>query len=116
MQGVSSTIDFSIDNGTTNLGTWNNQTANTDLGQGAVPASTGLSTDVLTFSSTVTASDSNVSSLAVQSVNLSGGANGNDFYSDAAAERADGTVPRVFDIQVLNNLFSGASDEGHAMT
>ena len=110
------TIDFFIDNGTTNLGTWNTQTADTGLGEGVAPATTGLSTDVLTFSSTVGASDSNVSPLAVQSVNLGGGAIGNDFYSGAIAGQADGAIPHAFDIQMLGDLSSGGSDDGHAMS
>jgi hypothetical protein len=117
--GTGSTADFSMDNGTTNLGIWNSQTSNGDpenwYPQDAAPGADGSGTNVLTFSHTVGTTDSNVSSLAVKSINLNGEAIGNNSSGGAAADEAHGTLPPASGIQVLNDLSSGGSHNGYAM-
>ena len=116
--GTCSVAVFPIDN--PNLGTWDHQTSNRDPGdsytQGAPPEVDGPGSDVLTFSCTVVATDSDVSSVAVQSVNLNEETIGNNFNSGAAADEANGALPLASDVQALKDLSSSGSDEVYAIT
>ncbi len=116
--GTGSTIHLSFDDGPTHLGAWNNQlqTSNASLWESAAPPTDGSGSNVPTVGYMVGVSDSNMSSPAVQSLDLNGAAIGNDLYGDAAAQHADEAVSDVFNIQALDDPSSNGSDDGHAMT